>query len=119
MKKALLLPALALGALQAPAAAQEAAEPNEQQLQQNAVDYFQLLVGALESENVEVEIKNLLMGCIYGNSLRSITEQMDRAFAANPGIDRSNPTQALSVMARVCGYRPPETQPPASGAQGR
>jgi hypothetical protein len=118
-KAALLLTVLALGALPAPAWSQASAEPSEQQLQQNAVTYLRVLVSGLESESLNQEIKNVLMGCIYGNSLRHITEQMDRSLQANPGIERTNPSQLVSVMARVCGYRPTGTQPPASGAQGR
>lgn len=97
----------------APALAQEAtpAEPaaaDTQQTRQHAVQNMSLLMSALNSEQVEQQVKNVLMSCIYSNSMQEITVAMDRAIAANPDrFDRSDSSVMLGVMASICGFQPP------------
>lgn len=86
----------------APAAPAAAASP-----QQDAMLYLKVLISGLQSEQVPEPVKGALVGCIYGNSLGKITESMDKVIAENPGkISRDNPSQLLSLMAQICGYKP-------------
>ncbi|QIQ86233.1 hypothetical protein [Erythrobacter sp.] len=101
-------PALALAACAAsPAFAQDAAAPADTpETRQHAVENMTLLMSALNSEAVEAEVKNVLMGCIYNNSMRQITVAMDNAIAANPEqFDRTDSGVMLGVMAGICGYQ--------------
>lgn len=99
----------------APALAQDAtpaapAANDTQETRQHAVQNMSLLMTALNSEAVDQEIKNVLMSCVYGNSMRDITLAMDKAIAANPSLDRSDSGVMLSVMASICGYQPDAAQ---------
>jgi hypothetical protein len=103
--------ALVLGSLQMPAAA---ASPTEDQ-QVHAIEAFRVLSSAMLSAKVDDQLKSQLMGCIYANSLGQISEAMDKAIADHPDkFDRSDPNAVLTVMAGVCGYRPPAAPPPAT-----
>jgi len=85
-----------------PAAASQSSAP-----EQNAVLYLKVLISGLQSDQVEQPVKGALVGCIYGASLGKITEAMDKLIADNPGkVSRDNPTQLLSAMLAVCGYKP-------------
>jgi hypothetical protein len=97
-----------VGLASAPAFAQDAAAPADNpETRQNAVRNMSLLMSALNSEAVDDEVKNVLMACIYSNSMRQITTAMDKAIAANPEqFDRSDNGVMLGVMAGVCGYQP-------------
>lgn len=100
----------------APAAKPAApAAPGADAKVQNAVLYLKVLISALQSEKVEEPAKTALVGCIYGNSLSKISDSMDKVIAENAGkVSRDNPSQLLSVMVQICGYRP--QQAPASAA---
>mgnify|MGYP001546404636 CR=1 FL=1 len=135
MKKAfaLVAGALALAAPHAPAfaAVQKApakaapspaakpladAPPTEEQ-QEHGVQTFGLIASAVQSKNVPDDLKAVLMQCVYGNSVRKISDGLDKVIAANPGkIDRTKPEQMLSVLARICGYEPPATPAATPGA---
>jgi hypothetical protein len=103
-----LAPLFAIAAcVGAPATAQEAAAPGDsEETRQHAVANMSLLMSALSSEQVDEQIKNVLMGCIYNNSMREITIAMDKAIAADPArFDRTDNGVMLGVMAGVCGLQ--------------
>lgn len=107
-----LAAALALVSTQAPAAPQAATPPSAAQAKQ-AFFYFRVLISAIQSDKVEVPVKDALMGCIYTNSLGKISDAMDKVFAANPGkLDKTKPNDALQVMAGICGFRPAKSAAP-------
>jgi hypothetical protein len=94
----------------APAAGAHAASPEVE----SAMLYLKVLISGLQSEKVEGPAKGALVGCIYNNSLQKISESMDKVIAENPGkISRDNPTELLSAMVAICGYKPTA---PAAGA---
>jgi len=116
-------PALAL-AQEAPAPADtppaQAAPADDAETRQNAVRNMSLLMSALNSEQVEDGVKNVLMACIYSNSMRDITTAMDKAIAADPErFDRSDSGVMLGVMAGVCGYQPTADEADGAPAQPR
>ncbi|MGF7153252.1 hypothetical protein [Novosphingobium gossypii] len=93
-----------------PAAAAPAAADGPEQ---HAMLYLKVLISGLQSEQVPEPVKSALVGCIYDNSLGKITESMDKVIAENSGkISRDNPSELLSLMAQICGYKP------AAGAAG-
>ena len=72
---------------------------------QDAMLYLKVLISALQSETIEQPIKGVLVGCLYNASLGTITENMGKLIAQNPGkVSRDNPTQVLSALLAVCGY---------------
>jgi hypothetical protein len=79
----------------APAAGAHAASPEVE----TAMLYLKVLISGLQSEKVEAPAKGALVGCIYNNSLQKIS--------------RDNPTELLSAMVAICGYKPTA---PATGA---
>jgi len=85
--------------------AQDAAAPvDSEETRQHAVANMSLLISALSSEQVDEQVKNVLMGCIYNNSMRQITVAMDKAIDADPArFDRADSGAMLGVMAGVCG----------------
>lgn len=94
----------------APAAGAHPASPEVE----SAMLYLKVLISGLQSEKVEAPAKGALVGCIYNNSLQKISESMDKVIAENPGkISRDNPTELLSAMVAICGYKPTA---PAAGA---
>lgn len=96
----------------APAAGAHAPSPELE----SAMLYLKVLISGLQSEKVEGPAKGALVGCIYNNSLQKISESMDKVIAENPGkISRDNPTELLSAMVAICGYKPTA---PAAGAPG-
>ena len=84
-------------------------QPASPELQKHAVENLRVLISGLQSDKVETEIKDVLVACLFENSLREISEAVDKAIAANSErFDRSKPSQLLGVMVGVCGYQPPE-----------
>ncbi len=128
MKTAVIGAALLLG-LQAPVAAQTAANaPISQAQQAHAVQNFAVLASAMQSDKVPEGVKAALMGCIYSNKLETIGDAIDKLIAANPGkIDREKPEDLLSAMVAVCGYKGDAAapaanapaKPPAGAPKGR
>lgn len=109
-KKAPAKAAAAKPAAAAPAAGGHAPSPEVE----SAMLYLKVLISGLQSEKVEAPAKGALVGCIYNNSLQKISESMDKVIAENPGkISRDNPTELLSAMVAICGYKPTA---PAAGA---
>lgn len=125
---ALLLSGLsgpALAQTKAPAKAPAAAPASTEQ-QDHAVQDFAVLASAMRSDKVGDDVKAALMGCIYSNSLKTISDAIDKVIVANPGkVDRTKPEDLLSVMVAVCGYKPSaapaagQATPPAAAPTGR
>ena len=91
-------------------AAQDATTADDTETRQHAVENIRLLFAALNSEQVDGEIKNVLVGCIYQNSMQEITVAMDKAIAANPEeLDRTDTGAMLGLMAGICGFQPEPT----------
>ena len=106
----------------APATAQDdaPAAADTQEPRQHAVTNMRLLMSALSSEAVDQQVKNVLMSCVYSNSMQEITVAMDRAIAANPDqFDREDNGVMLGVMAQICGYQPPAQQAGQAPAEPR
>lgn len=84
---------------------------------QDAMLYLKVLISALQSETIEQPIKGALVGCLYNASLGTITENMGKLIAQNPGkVSRDNPTQVLSALLAVCGYDSAAAKPGAKPA---
>jgi hypothetical protein len=74
---------------------------------QHAMLYLKVMISGLQSDKVEQPVKGALVGCLYGASLGKITESVDKLIADNPGkVSRDNPSQVLSAILAVCGYKP-------------
>lgn len=74
---------------------------------QDAMLYLNVLISGLQSDKIEQPIKGVLVGCLYNNSLGTISESMDKVIAENPGkIHKDKPSELLGVMVRICGYNP-------------
>ncbi len=115
MKKlALAGAALLMGA--SPVHAQEQQVELSQADQDRVVRDLQVLIGGLQSENIEDEAKAVLISCLYENSLKTISEQMAIALGNNPQIDQTNGSQLLMVMLAICGYQPAQSQAAAPAA---
>ncbi|GFE74298.1 MULTISPECIES: hypothetical protein [Novosphingobium] len=98
----------------APAAGAHAPSPEVER----AMLYLKVLISGLQSDKVEPPAKGALVGCIYTNSLQKISDSMDKVIAENPGkIHRENPSELLSAMVAICGYKPAAAAQPAP--QGR
>jgi hypothetical protein len=78
---------------------------------QRAADNFRILISGLQSEKVPQAVKNVLFICAYSNPFAKISEGTDKVIA-DKKLDRKNPTQVLSAMAAVCGFRPEMANPP-------
>ncbi|PEQ11062.1 hypothetical protein B2G71_18630 [Novosphingobium sp. PC22D] len=122
LRKITLAPLVALALVAGPVSAQEATQPSKADMD-NAVLYLKVMIAGLQSDKVEQPVKSALVGCLYGNPLKKISESLDKVIADNPGkISRDNADQVLSAMAAVCGYRPQQAAAPAatgSTPQGR
>ncbi|MBU0554529.1 MAG: hypothetical protein KKD64_05775 [Alphaproteobacteria bacterium] len=105
-------PVLALGLCwSAPLLAQaKPAAPTQAQLQ-HAAENFRIMVSALQSDKVPQAVKSILFTCSYSNPFSKISEGTDKLIA-DKKLDRKNPTQVLSAMAAVCGFRPEMANPP-------
>lgn len=99
---------------QAPAA--QTVTPEEQATMDRAGLIFSLFGEALRDEGIAAEEKNALIGCLYGNTLESISEATGEALAENPQIDASDATNVYIVAAIVCGAR--EQGAPADAPAG-
>lgn len=113
--------AASLGLATAPVAAQTApAAPapvaeQEQQTMSRAGTIFSLFAKAMDLENIAEDEKDALIGCLYSNTLKTISEATGKALAENPQIDASDPTNVYLVAAIVCGAREAGS-PAADGA---
>lgn len=86
-----------------------AADAKPPQQVQDAMLYLKVMISALQSETLEQPIKGAIVGCLYNATLGTITENMTKLMAQNPGkVSRDNPTQVLSALLAVCGYNASE-----------
>lgn len=124
LRKLILAPVVSLALAAGPVAAQQAsapaspaaAQPTKQDME-NAILYLRVMISGLQSDKVEQPVKSALVGCLYSNTLRTISASMDKVIAENSDkISRDNADQVLSAMAAVCGYRPQEAAAPTSPA---
>ena len=93
----------------------QAAKPQAQPSQaamQHAADNFRILVSALQSDKVPQPVKSILFTCTYGNPFSKISEGVDKVMTEKK-LDKTNPTQVLTAMAAICGYRPEMAAKPA------
>ncbi|MCP1471420.1 hypothetical protein J3E64_003127 [Sphingobium sp. OAS761] len=110
------LAALAIG--QAALAAEPAA-PSKAELDAGAF-HLKVLMGALQSKEIDQPIKNVLFVCLYENPFGKISDATSKVLAGNK-LDPKDPNKVLTVMAGVCGLRPgedgqaPSKTPPKSG----
>lgn len=96
-----------------PAQAKPGAAAGKAQVQ-DAMLYLNVLISGLQSDKVEQPIKGVLVGCLYNNSLGTISESMDKVIAENPGkIHKDKPNELLGVMVRICGYDPKANAAPS------
>ena len=79
---------------------------------QHAADNFRILVSALQSDKVPQPVKSILFTCTYGNPFSKISEGVDKVMTEKK-LDKTNPTQVLTAMAAICGYRPEMAAKPA------
>ena len=94
-------------ALAAPAVAQTApAQPfqeDEQQTMMRAAKIFGLFSQAVKQDDIPADKKDALVGCLYNNSLQTISLAVGELLAENPQIDASENNAIYTVAALVCG----------------
>lgn len=124
-KNSILIAAI-LGLAAAPAAAQTAPEaptatPEQEQTMSRAGLIFSLFANAVKVDEIPEAEKDGLIGCLYSNTLETISEATGKALAENPQVDASDPTNVYVVAAIVCGARevgaPPANAPAADPAE--
>ena len=118
--------AASLGLVAAPVAAQTAPEapaatPEQEQPMSRAGLIFSLFANAVKVDGIPEAEKDALIGCLYSNTLETISQATGKALAENPQIDASDPTNVYLVAAIVCGAReagaPPADVPAADPAE--
>ena len=110
----------AAAAAPAPAPAATPAPQADQAQVEGAMLYLRVLISALQSDKVEQPVKGALVGCLYNNSLSTISGSMDKVIAQNPDkIHRDNPSELLSAMAQICGYTPAAAAGSEKAPKGR
>ncbi|MEJ7935214.1 hypothetical protein WG907_13235 [Sphingobium sp. AN558] len=67
---------------------------------------LRVIISALQSPSVETPLKNILFACLYENAMGQINAEADKVIVANK-LDRTSTSDVLTVVAGVCGYRPP------------
>ena len=98
---AALLLSGAPGAAIAQAKAPAKTAPTEEQ-QTHAVQAFAVMASAMRSDKVDDDVKSALMGCIYSNSLATISDAMDKLIVANPGkLDIGTPKFIIESDATI------------------
>ncbi|MBO9582337.1 MAG: hypothetical protein J7498_15725 [Sphingobium sp.] len=101
----------------APKPAAPATQPTKEQID-DAAFQMRVLVGAMNSDKVEAPVKDALFECLYQNSFSKISEGIAKVIAQNPDkIAKRDPTQVLTVMAGICGYRPKPADAAAAPAK--
>ena len=94
-------------ALVAPAIAQDAAAPaapvEDAATMERAGLIFSLFASALQTEEIDAAEKDALIGCLYSNTLETVSKATGEAFAANPQIDGSDPANVYVIAATICG----------------
>lgn len=109
--KPMIVAAMAL-ALTAPGIAQETtpAAPvatDEQPDMERAGVIFSTLIAAVQNPEIPEQEKNALIGCLYRNTLQTVSRATGEMLAKNPQIDATDPVNVYLVAAIVCGAREP------------
>ncbi|MEW9855460.1 hypothetical protein [Novosphingobium sp. M1R2S20] len=111
----LAVPAFAAAPKAGTAAPAEVQKAGSEEVQ-NAMLYLKVLISALQAEELNQGVKGALVGCLYNNTLGTITQSMDKLIAENPDkISRDNPNQLLQGLAAVCGYQPEASSSKSDG----
>ena len=112
---ALAMIAAAPAPVMAQAAKPQAPKPQalpSQAVMQHVADNFRILMSALQSDKVPPPVKSILFTCVYGNPFGKISEGTDKVMTEKK-LDKKHPTQVLTAMAAICGYRPEIAKPAA------
>ena len=75
---------------------------------------FGLFSEAIRTEEIPEAEKNAVLGCLYENDLKTISEETGRVLAENADIDAAKPQNVYLVAATICGAR--SAQRPAADA---
>lgn len=83
------------------------AKPDAKQLAayRNAAMIIRSFTIALNSENVQQNVKGQLIMCLYENKLADIAAATDQVFKNNPSLKRDNLSDIYRASAAVCGVR--------------
>lgn len=94
-----------------------AGQPDAKQLAayRNAAMIIRSFTIALNSENVQQNVKGQLIMCLYENKLADIAAATDQVFKNNPSLKRDNLSDIYRASAAVCGVRFKKAEP-AEGA---
>ena len=90
---------------QTDAAAPAAPAEDAQVAMDRAGVIFGMFSQAVRSEDIAAEEKNALVGCMYENSLKTISAETGRILGVNPELDATKPGFIYAVAATVCGAR--------------
>ncbi|MBB3033045.1 hypothetical protein [Alteriqipengyuania lutimaris] len=100
--------------LAAPAIAQDApAAPSSDEAAtiERAGLIFRLFANAVDNQEIPIEEKNGLIGCLYSNTLETLSVATGETLTNNPEIDASDPVNVYVVAAIICGARQPGEAP--------
>lgn len=100
-----MLPGAVSAQTDAAAPAAPAAAENAQVTMDRAGVIFGMFSQAVRSEDIAAEEKNALVGCMYENSLKTISAETGRILGVNPELDATKPGVIYAVAATVCGAR--------------
>jgi len=109
--KPIIVAAMAL-ALTAPGIAQETASvapaaTDQQPDMERAGMIFSTFVAAVQNPELPDAEKNALIGCLYNNTLQTVSRATGEMLVKNPQIDATDPVNVYLVAAIVCGAREP------------
>ncbi len=77
---------------------------------------FGLFSQAVRTDEIPEAEKSALVGCLYENNLKIISQETGRVLAENPEVDATQPQNVYLVAATICGARAPSQ--PANDAPG-
>lgn len=110
--------AVASLALAAPLGAQEPAangvSAEEQANMNRAALILSTFADILKDPEVDGAEKNALVGCLYENTLDTLSKVTGETLAENPQIDSSDAVNVYLVAAIICGAREPGVAPAAA-----
>lgn len=97
-------------------AAPPAATPPTQEQVQAAAQHYSVIAGALQSEDLDSQIKNQLFLCLYSASVRRISEAVTGVIEQNEQLSADNPEDVQTAIGAVCGVQAPDSAAAAPGA---
>lgn len=68
---------------------------------------FGLFSQAVRTDEIPEDEKSALVGCMYENNLKTISQETGRVLAENPEVDATQPQNVYLIAATVCGARAP------------